>query len=152
MNNNNIHTSTITVTVPTDRLADLYEFIASLFAIFPAQGASEEPTVTSDLTYEDVKLAYLGGSDNQPWKDLLLELSLHPGEEVFWPDLCEAVGQSRRTMSGVIGAGERRTKNKRPYSKRYAGDDTYFLMTPEVAKMIQLVATHEKESPPGASE
>ena len=99
-----------------------------------------------------MKNAYLGGTNNQQWKDPLLELSLHPGEEVFWPDLCEAVGYNRKVMSGVIGAGERRTKDKRPYSKRYAGDDTYFLMSAEVAKMIHQVATMEKESPPDIEE
>ena len=87
-------------------------------------GTSCFPVPSADLTYDDVKNAYLGGTNNQQWKDPLLELSLHPGEEVFWPDLCEAVGYNRKVMSGVIGAGERRTKDKRPYSKRYAGDDT----------------------------
>jgi hypothetical protein len=147
-------TTTITVTVPTERLSDLYGYVATLFATTsPPEGSSEDATVPSaDLTYDDVKDAYLGGTNNQPWKDLLLELSLHPGEEVFWPDLCEAVGYNRKVMSGVIGAGERRTKDKRPYSKRYAGDDTYFLMSAEVAKMIHQVATMEKESPPDIEE
>lgn len=145
--------TTITVTVPTERISDLYGYLATLFATNSQEGPSEDSTVPSaDLTYDDVKDAYLGGTDNQPWKDLLLELSLHPGEEVFWPDLCEAVGYNRKVMSGVIGAGERRTKDKRPYTKRYAGDDTYFLMSAEVAKMIHEVATMKKETPPDIKE
>ena len=134
-------TTTITVTVPTDRVTDLYAYVATLFSGPPLEDAPA-PTEPgpAGLTYEDVRQAFLGGSDNQPWKDLLIQLSLHPDQEVFWPDLCDAVGYSRKAMSGVIGAGERRTKGKRPYTKRYAGDDTYFLMTGEVAKMIQEVA------------
>jgi hypothetical protein len=146
-------TTTITVTVPTERLSDFYGYVATLFATSSPEGSTADATVPSaDLTYDDVKDAYLGGTNNQPWRDLLLELSLHPGEEVFWPDLCEAVGYNRKVMSGVIGAGERRTKDKRPYSKRYAGDDTYFLMSAEVANMIHQVATMEKDSPPDIEE
>jgi hypothetical protein len=131
------NTTTVSVTVPTDRVADLYAYIATLFTDAASSYTPEVAKVPAgDLVYEDVKEAYLGGYDNQAWKDLLLELAAHPGEEVFWPDLCDKVGFSRKVMSGVIGAGERRTKPKVPYTKRYSGEDTYFMMSPEVAEMI----------------
>jgi len=132
--------STITVTVPTHHVADVYEFVANLFSAdtvnMPAEGV---PAPHVALTYDDVREAFCGGTNNQPWKDLLVELSRHPDTEVHWPDLCDAVGYSRRVMSGVIGAGERRTKAKRPYSKRYVGDETYFLMSADVAQMVERV-------------
>lgn len=137
-------TTTITVTVPTERVTDLYAYVATLFKAMSPNSADSAAVPSTDLTFEDVKDAFLGGSDNQPWKDLLVHLSAHAGEEVFWPDLCKAVGYSRKAMSGVIGAGERRTKGKRPYTKRYAGDDTYFLMSVEVAEMVQQLVTNQK--------
>lgn len=136
-------TTTITVTVPTERVTDLYAYIATLFAAPAPNPVAKTGVPPTDLTLEDVQEAFLGGTNNQPWRDLLIHLSLHPGEEVFWPDLCDAVGYNRKTMSGVIGAGERRTKGKRPYTKRYVGDDTYFLMSDEVAKLVQQVAANQ---------
>jgi hypothetical protein len=131
----------VRATIPEHRIADFYRCVTDLNA-----DAFEVPDadLTTDLTLQDVHNAYWGGTENQPWRDLLLELSTHPDQEVYWPDLCETVGQSRRVMSGVIGAGERRTKDKRPYTKRYQGDDTWFLMTAPVAKLIQAVATSSK--------
>lgn len=135
-----METTITSVAVPQHRLGAFYEHLATLFTGDESSGTSEVPELP-DLTLDDIREVYFGGSGNQPWRDLLLELSLHPGEEVHWPELCEAIGLTRRVASGVIGAGERRCKGKVPYTKRYTGDETYFEMSPEVSKMVQMIAT-----------
>lgn len=116
---------TVSATIPEDSLSHYYTFIAGLH-----EGTSEVVSVDA------IKHAYLGGRDNEPWRRLLRELAKRGGDEVHWPDLCGAVGYGRRTMSGVIGAGERRCKENTPYTKRYSGDDTWFTMRPDVAQII----------------
>lgn len=102
--------TTLRVVVPASAVSRTYRFVADLHdealeLNMPVQDAAT-------LTEADVEDAYFGGSNNQPWRDILVELAIHPGEEVFWPDLCEAVNLTRKQASGVIGAGERRTKGK----------------------------------------
>lgn len=126
----------VTVTVPVDAIQDLLSYAARLHT-----GSLKVPDGGAVALDEDaVRQAYLGGTDNKPWRDLLEVLAEHAGNEVYWPELCEAIGLGRRSGAGVIGAAERRCKRNPPYTKRYAGEDTWFTMSPEVATVIKKVA------------
>jgi hypothetical protein len=129
--------TTVTLTVPTNRIGDTYAYAASLYT---QAGTTEDDTSSPDWTLEELKEAYQGGNDNQPWRDMLLELSLHPDEEVYWPDLCAAINCTRQEAAGVLGAATRRTQGRVPFTKRKSGDDTWFKMSAELADMVQKVS------------
>src|SRR4051812_37835300 len=115
--------ATIALTVPSDRISDVYAFSASLY---PRGAAAQAVDGSAPAwTLDELKEVYQGGQDNQPWRDMLLELSSHPDEEVFWPDLCAAIGCTRPEAAGVLGAATRRTHGRVPFIKRRSGDDTW---------------------------
>lgn len=57
-----------------------------------------------------------------------------------WKDLCDEIGLSPKEASGMLGAAERRCKQKPPYYKDSSSDDRLFLMPAEVAKIVREVA------------
>jgi len=155
MNNRSLRKGTImnnlvavTVSIPQNRVSDLYAFAATLHTTPSGKGTSTAPkgegSGPGEVDADAIRDAYRGGSNNAPWRLILDALADHAGEEVYWPDLCERVGLNRRSASGVIGAGERRCKNHVPYTKRYLGDETWFLMSPEVAEVIKKLAAEKK--------
>ena len=129
--------TTVTLTVPTNRIGATYAFGASLYT---QTGTTQDDNNPPDWTLEELKEVYQGGNDNQPWRDMLLELSLHPDEEVYWPDLCAAIKLSRQEAAGVLGAATRRTQGRVPFTKRKSGDDTWFKMSAALATMVQKVS------------
>lgn len=114
-----------------------YAFAASLYT---QCGTTQNGTSPPHWTVEELKEVYQGGNDNQPWRDMLLELSLHPDEEVHWPDRCAAINCTRQEAAGVLGAATCCTQGRVPFTKRKSSDDIWFKTSAELADMVEKVS------------
>jgi hypothetical protein len=137
----------LTVSVPADRVSDLYTFVATLHGPI---GSEEVPKVEKDTPASQraapgfgkatVRKNYLGGVSDY-WRPFLERLAQEPDEWVSWTDLCEAVGLAPRQASGMLGAAERRCNGYPPYEKTgYTEGDYWFRMPKDVAEVITELA------------
>ena len=136
--------TTVTVSVPEGKEADLLRYAASL----ATGGASEIAEASSEPEQENgdrrrwgwgrrsVRDAYLGGVSDV-WRPFLEYLADRPDEWVGWPDLCEHIGQTPQQAAGMLGAAERRCGGRPPYEKKWEGSVRYFRMPESVAEVIQ---------------
>ncbi len=144
--------TTVSVTVPTQSVGDLYAYVATLHA-----DTEEPPTATEEeATGKDapkkraaagfgaatVRKHYLGGNSDV-WRPFLHELADHAGEWVEWTDLCEAIGRTPRQASGMLGAAERRCKQLPPYEKAWDDGQYWFRMPVEVADVVKELASKQ---------
>jgi hypothetical protein len=140
----------VSVSVPREYVADLYQFAARLisgeaeeapkgFFEVPA-GKEKVSRATKGFGKATVRKNYLGGTSDH-WRPFLQALAKHPDEWVSWHDLCEAIKLSPKAASGMLGAAERRCKGYPPYYKSgFTEGDHWFLMSPEVAEMVNELA------------
>ncbi|MEV0392154.1 hypothetical protein [Polymorphospora rubra] len=139
----------LNVSVPADRVSDLYAFVASLHG---PVGAAEVPVVedkdapvsqdaAAGFGEETVRKNYLGGV-SEYWRPFLERLAQEPDEWVSWTVLCEAIDLPRRQASGMLGAAERRCNGYPPYEKGgYSEGDHWFRMPGNVAEIVKRLAT-----------
>jgi len=123
----------LTVSVPADRVADMYAFVASLHAPTTPEGSPKG----ADAGPDSVRRAYFGGASDY-WRPFLDYLADRPGEWVAWTDLCQAIGLTPRQASGMLGAAERRCQGHLPYEKGgYREGDHRFRMAGPVATLVK---------------
>ena len=137
----------INVSVPEDRVADVYTFVAALISGSPVPDPLDAPEVpqgkekvgraANGFGKATVKRNYFGGV-SEYWRPFLEALAAQPDEWVAWKELCEEIELDPKKASGMLGAAERRCKGYPPYYKSgYTEGDHWFLMTAEVAAMIK---------------
>ncbi|MEU8015953.1 hypothetical protein AB0B74_08300 [Micromonospora parva] len=135
----------LNISVPADRVSDLYAFVATLHGPI---GAEEVPKVddkdapvsqraAAGFGKATVRKNYLGGVSDY-WRPFLDHLAQEPGEWVSWTELCDAIGLTPRQASGMLGAAERRCNGYPPYEKSgYTEGDHWFRMPKDVAEIIK---------------
>lgn len=148
--------TTVTVSVPEGKEADLLSYAAELVRLEPEghldglkgqelpQGTEGDASDSENATRwnwapSNVREAYFGGV-SRAWRPFLEFLADHPDEWVAWPELCQHIHRTPREASGMLGAAERRCKRSRPYEKRWDGPVRYFRMPGDVAKIIREAA------------
>jgi len=122
---------TVTLSVPEDRLPELYEFAGRLCAGWRS-GSSGRQTGMAQV---DVRSAYLGGT-SEHWQSFLDALAERPGEWVSWPELCATIRLTPRQASGMLGAAERRLKRRLPYEKQQLDGVPRFRMEASVCDQV----------------
>jgi hypothetical protein len=154
----------ISVSVPKDRVADVYSFVAHLLlggstkddrwlddvrvqeTSLARSGRGGPPGHYTDyhamwgLKPEIVKANYKGGVSDY-WRPFLDAMAKTPDVWVRWADLCVAIDLPPRRASGMLGAAERRCKGYPPYEKYEDTDGYWFRMPARVAEYVQEAAT-----------
>lgn len=140
-----MHLTTVTVSVPDNRVADLLRFAADLAADHAIAEVATENTDSVSVDPEKVRAAYLGG-ESQVWRPMLEFLAERAGEWVDWTDIYTAMDRTARQMSGALGAAERRVRHENlPYEKRELTRGAHqFRMPVEVADVIIEVANEHQ--------
>lgn len=147
--------TTLTVSVPEGKEADLLRFAASLAGTRP-EGTIEEPEDPEggdpatgngrrrwNWGRSRVRDAYFGGVSNV-WRPFLEYLADRPDEWVSWHELCKHIHRSPREASGMLGAAERRCGGRPPYEKKWEGTVRFFRMPEALAEMIKEAASEEE--------
>ncbi|WP_328851260.1 hypothetical protein OG994_25855 [Micromonospora globbae] len=138
----------ISVSVPANRVSDLYAFVATLHGPIGSKevpkveykGAPVAQRALPGFGKATVRKNYLGGVSDY-WRPFLERLAEEPDEWVSWTVLCEAIGLTPHQASGMLGAAERRCKGYPPYEKSgYTEGDHWFRMPKEVAEIIKELA------------
>jgi hypothetical protein len=128
---------TVSVSVPEDRVGELYEFAGRLCS----NGSTETNRGTRwGFGREAVRKAYWGGTSDY-WRPFLEELAANPDEWLAWHDLCAAIGLAPKQASGMLGAAERRLKGRPPFERSYEGGQYYFRMPSTVAEVINEITS-----------
>jgi hypothetical protein len=139
----------VNVSVPQDRVADVYSYVASLFngsSESDSKGGSEVPPpknvkrAPAGFGRDTVRKNYLGGQSNY-WRPFLEYLAEKPDEWVDWEELCNAIKLTPQQASGMLGAAERRCKLKPPYWKAYEDGTYWFQMRDDVAEVVRELAS-----------
>lgn len=147
--------TTLTVSVPEGKEADLLRFAASLASARPVP-TIEVPEEPEEGTPSDrdgrrrwgwgrsrVRDAYFGGVSNV-WRPFLEYLADRPDEWVSWHDLCAHIHRTPREASGMLGAAERRCGGRPPYEKKWEGTVRFFRMPAQLAELIKEAAGEEE--------
>ena len=138
----------LSISVPADRVSDLYAFVATLHSPIGSEEVSKVDDKDAPVSQRaaagfgkaTVRKNYLGGVSDY-WRPFLERLAQEPDEWVSWTDLCEAVGLTPRQASGMLGAAERRCNLYPPYEKTgYTEGDHWFRMPKDVAEIIKELA------------
>ena len=128
--------TTVTLRVPPDRVADVHAFAAALSG--HAQPAPAP--VAGELDEDAVRRAYLGGRSTA-WRPFLQVLADHSDEWVTWRFLCRAIGRSPSQAGGMLGAAEKRCRQRLPYEKTGATEsDRRFRMPERSAAVVRALA------------
>lgn len=140
---------TVSVTIPSTRLQDLYTYAATLHTQEQAPpvntpeelGTKDEPKQRAAAGFgaATVKKSYLGGVSDY-WRPFLQELAKRPGEWVSWEDLYTAINLEPNQAAGMLGAAERRCKLLPPYEKAYEDYTYWFRMPTSVAEIVTELA------------
>lgn len=138
---------TVTVTVPEENVADLLRHAAALI-----EGDADERIQWTDPEVNGgggtrwgfgraaVRKAYQGGTSDY-WRPFLEYLASRPDEWVTSEEAAEAVGLDISQLPGMLGAAERRCRQRPPYEKQWdASGHREFLMPERVAVTVQEVA------------
>lgn len=138
----------VSASIPQDRVAEFYEFVAELVAESTSKGTNGVASTggvraRSGFGRDTVRKNYLGGVSDH-WRPFLQVLASNPGEWWAWSDLCQEIGMTPREASGMLGAAERRCKQKPPYEKVQEGGEHWFLMPQEVADVVLELAAKDK--------
>ena len=139
--------TTVSVTIPEDRIGDLYRYAAALVTGEPAlenADANEDDMITNGRAPRGmgpgaVKRAYRGGRSAY-WPRFLEALAARPDEWVEWSELYESIDLEAGQAVGMLGAAERRCKQLPPYEKRREGGVLYFRMPARAADVIETLA------------
>lgn len=134
----------ISLSVPYDRVAEVYTYVAGLIDGHAAAGTSQVPSAAEKAKRSangfgraTVRRNYFGGQSDY-WRPFLNALADKPDDWVAWRELCKSIGLTPREASGMLGAAERRCKGYPPYYKSgYSKGDHWFSMPTEVAAMIK---------------
>lgn len=141
---------TVSVTIPSTKLQDLYTYAATLHTQEQAPpvntpeelGTKDEPKQRAAAGFgaATVKKHYVGGVSDY-WRPFCDALAARPDEWVSWEDLCEAIDLEPSRASGMLGAAERRCKLMPPYEKAYEDYTYWFRMPTAVADVVKGLAT-----------
>jgi hypothetical protein len=140
--------TTVSVTIPEECIGDLYRYAAALVSGDPSVDGSDadvdEPAGNGRARWGmgtgAVKRAYRGGSSDY-WPRFLEALAASPDDWLPWPDLCATIGLEPGQAAGMLGAAERRCKQRPPYEKLREGGVRYFRMPARVAEVIEDLAS-----------
>ncbi len=135
----------VSVSVPEDRISDLYSYVAELTAN-PAgrEPASDESgdrkaRARNGFGRSAVRSAYAGGV-SEHWRPFLEILADKPDTWVAWTALYEELGLTNRQAAGMLGAAERRCKGHPPYEKAWEDDEHWFRMPADTAEIVKELA------------
>ena len=131
---------TVTVTVPEEFVSDVLRHAADLAEPEDEAGQAERRRGTPHgFGREAVRRAYEGGESDY-WRPWLEHLADHPDEWFSGPDIAEAIGMRADAVAGMLGAAERRCKQRPPYEKQWVNGHREFLMPESVARVIRELA------------
>lgn len=133
---------TVTVTVPEEHVADMLRYAAELTESESEAltGSGERKRATPHgFGREAVRKAYLGGS-SEFWRPWLEHLASNPDEWLSGPEIAEGVDMDPAAVPGMLGAAERRCRQRPPYEKRWMDGHREFLMPESVAEIIRELA------------
>lgn len=141
---------TVSVSVPGDRVGDLYRFAADLVnglhkeldGDISEEGGGRVPAPWT-LGRTAIRGAYLGGVSDH-WRPFLEALAAQPDVWVAWTELVKAIGMTAKQASGMIGAAERRCKGQPPYEKTRDAGEHYFRMPTAAADVIKQLAAEAR--------
>ena len=130
----------VTVTVPEEHVADVLRYAAEL-AEYDAEPAPNERRRGTPHGFgrEAVRKAYLGGS-SEYWRPWLEHLADSPDEWLSGPEIAQAIGMDSAAVPGMLGAAERRCRQRPPYEKRWVDGHREFLMPASAAEIIRELA------------
>jgi uncharacterized protein DUF6416 len=128
----------VQVPVPVDRVQEVYGLLAK-----PARaGAPQTKNGAAEWAKDGIVRMYR--ESPEPMRAALDYLAANPGREVSSDEMANAVGQSPKQWSGVLGAfGHRLSSRYRwtqwPFERRWStsANRTVYAMTAEVAEIIK---------------
>lgn len=127
--------TTVTLSVPTDRVADIYAFASTLYSKNSTDAPSSDQGA-GDFDREAIRRAYEGGV-SEYWRPFLRLLAHQANEWVAWGDLCDGIGMTRTQAAGMLGAAERRCAGDLPYEKSgYTEKGYWFRMSGQAAEVV----------------
>jgi hypothetical protein len=128
--------TTVTVTVPEEYVSDVLRYAADLAEPDDEVEQLERRRGTPHgYGREAVRGAYLGGSSDT-WRPWLEHLAANADRWLPQADIANAIGMDPTSVPGMLGAAERRCKQRPPYEKRWVQGRREFLMPTSVARVI----------------
>ena len=104
----------------------------------------------ADTSIEDRMLHVLHDHNSPIWPQFMAVIANGSPDPVSWSNASLALDVTRKYLSGVLGANTRRIEKAyggwMPFEKKTLGSETYFQMTPEIAKIVKEM-TADVESP-----